>query len=130
MIAMSSFWFREHRPTTSLNRTPKVRLALELLEDRNLLSAAQYVSNEILVQFQPGASAGARAAARGAANGALAEIVHTSAMVAAGNGVLERITLPGAVPVEAAIKMLQKNPNVLYAEPNWIYTRQGDPAFS
>ncbi|MBX6315499.1 MAG: S8 family serine peptidase, partial [Isosphaeraceae bacterium] len=126
-------------------RRPRRRAAipyLEGLEARSLLSTAQvlapaggpsYVPGEFLVQFKPGVGEAARAAVRGQVAATLAESIQTVAMRDAGAGVLERLTLPADRPVDAAIRALENNPNVAYAEPNWIYTHQvvsNDPYYT
>lgn len=72
-----------------------------------------FVTGEILVKFQPGASAAAKADAHRAAGGTvLAEIARIGVQrvaVSAGNET-------------GAIDRYQRNPNVLYAEPNFIRT--------
>lgn len=42
-------------------------------------------------------------------------------MTAAGQGVLERITLPAGMSTDAALAKYRNNPLVQYAEPNWTY---------
>jgi hypothetical protein len=94
------------------------RLAVEGLEDRRVLAAA-FVDGEILVQFDPAASAATRAAARGAVQGRAAEAIQTAAMRAAGLGVLERVTIGRGIGVEQAIAAVARRPGVVFAEPNW-----------
>ncbi|MCW3491313.1 S8 family serine peptidase [Dethiobacter alkaliphilus] len=75
----------------------------------------EYVEGELLVRFSPGA---ARSAATKAAvhneNGAT---VLNELNIVPG---VQHIKLPPNVPVHAAIKRYEKNPNILYAEPNYI----------
>jgi len=68
-------------------------------------------AGEILVKFQPGASASARADAhRQAAGRAVAEIAQTG---------VQRVAVPPGAEV-AALARYSGNPNVQYAEPNYI----------
>ncbi len=97
------------------------QVSLEQLEDRVLLAAA-VAPSEILVQYRPDATDIVRANVRSAAGGVLSEQIHTRAMAAAGQGVLEKVTLPAGMSANAAIAKYRNNPLVQYAEPNWIYT--------
>jgi thermitase len=72
-----------------------------------------FVTGEILVKFRPGASAGAKADAhRTAAGTVLAEIARTG---------VQRVAV-AAGDEAGAIGRYQRNPNILYAEPNFIRT--------
>ncbi|MBL8809581.1 MAG: S8 family serine peptidase [Planctomycetaceae bacterium] len=102
-------------------RRRRQRVGLEQLEDRVLL-AARMAPSEILVQYRPDATDLVRANARSVGGGVLAEQIHTRVMTAAGQGVLERITLPAGMSTDAALAMYRNNPLVQYAEPNWTYT--------
>jgi thermitase len=74
-------------------------------------SAGPFVSGEVLVKFRPGASASAKADVHRVAGGTmLAEIARTG---------VQRVAVP-AGDESAAIARYQRNPNVLYAEPNFI----------
>jgi thermitase len=69
------------------------------------------VAGEVLVKFVPGAAAAARADAHRQAGGTvLAEIARTG---------LQRVAVPGASE-SAALERYRRNPNVLYAEPNFV----------
>ena len=73
--------------------------------------ADPFVAGEILIKFRPGSNASARANAHRVAGGTLrAEIARTG---------LHRAAVP-AGSESAAIARYQRNPNVLYAEPNFI----------
>jgi subtilisin family serine protease/subtilase family serine protease len=70
-----------------------------------------FVAGDILVKFQPGANANARADAHRVAGGAAAvEIARTG---------VQRVRVPAGQELEA-IAQYQRNPNVLYAERNFI----------
>ena len=93
--------------------------------ERPITPAAEYVPNEVLVQFLAGATEGDRISAR-AAVGA----VETRAM-RAGDGRLERMATTLEVP--AAVAILQGLPQVEFAEPNWIvhhYATSNDPYYT
>jgi len=74
-------------------------------------SAGRYVAGEVLVKFQPGAAAAARAEAHQLAGGTVvAEVARTR---------IQLVTVPAGAEA-AAIARYRRNPNVLYAEPNYI----------
>ncbi|MDH5235933.1 MAG: S8 family serine peptidase, partial [Gemmatimonadota bacterium] len=80
----------------------------------------QYVAGEVLVRFRAGVTATSRAAAHAAANANVAERILTARMRAGGDA--EGITLlRTAMAVPAAVQALRGNPDVEYAEPNYIY---------
>lgn len=127
-------WFKKAAGAVvgSARQLPTRRLLVEMLEERTLPSAS-YLPGEILVQFKPGASAIARAEARGAVQGALADSIRATAMAGVGQGGLECISLNADVSVEQALKLLENNPNIQYAEPNWVYSSQAvsnDPYYT
>ena len=107
--------FRSNRRRVA---APAGRIGVEGLEDRRVLAAA-FVDGEILVQFEPSATAAARASARDAVQGRAAEVIQTAAMRGAGLGVLERITIGRGIGVEQAIAAVARRPGVIFAEPNW-----------
>ena len=91
--------------------------------------ALEFVGNEVLVQFAPGASAGAKAAARARVRGQALEVV---ASARDGRGDLELLRLPPGLAVADAVRGIQGDAAVTFAEPNWIYTHgstSNDPYF-
>ena len=90
------------------------------LEQRAML-AADFVPNEILVQYHAGADFNNRSGIRSLVGAELAETINTFPMQNSGAGVVERLTIPQGMSVDDAINQLKNNPNVRYAEPNWIY---------
>jgi len=88
-----------------------VILAVTLRSFAQTRPADSFVPGEILVKFRPGSNASAKANAHRLAGGTpLAEIARTG---------VQRTAVPaGNEP--AAIARYQRNPNVLYAEPNFI----------
>jgi subtilase family serine protease len=88
-----------------------VVVALTVRASAQTVGAGPFVAGEILVKFTPGVNADARADAhRVAAGTPLIEIQRTG---------VQRIRVP-AGDESAAIARYQRNPNVLYAEPNFI----------
>ena len=100
-----------------LLRTSK--LQVEMLEERRLL-AADFISNEILVQFESDATPEMRAQIRPAGS-VLAETIHTAMMQRSGAGVIEKITLDANMTVEQAVDYFSRQDGVLAAEPNYVY---------
>ena len=74
------------------------------------------------MQYKTDASEVVRNEARNIIGASLTEQIHSRAMTASEQGVLERITLPDRFTPEAAMKIFENNPHVRYAEPNWLYT--------
>jgi hypothetical protein len=80
----------------------------------------EFVPGEVIVKFREGVSASARDAALQAASARVGERILTAAMRSAGDS--EGITVVhSGMGTAAAIGALRGNPNVEYAEPNWIY---------
>src|SRR5437867_4172233 len=73
----------------------------------------EFVDGEILVAFKPGAAAAAVEAARQGVN---ASRVKTFASIG-----VQHWRLPDGLDVARAVQALSANPNVRYAEPNFIY---------
>jgi subtilisin family serine protease len=89
----------------------------------------RYVPGEVLVQYRTDATTAQQSAVRGNV-GIAAERIRSAG---AGKGKLELVKLRGGRSVESAIRALQSNPAVAYAEPNWIYTHDAtsnDPYYT
>ena len=83
----------------------------------------EYVPNEVIVRFRAGVTQSRREAALARANANAQERIVTNAMRGAGD--TEGLTVArSAMPVPAAIEALRSDPDVIYAEPNWIYQHQ------
>ena len=81
---------------------------------------AEFVPGEVLVKFRDNATATGRGRALGRVGGQVAEEILTGAMRSQGRRVgVTRIRT--SRDVAAAIADLQNDPDVEYAEPNWIY---------
>jgi len=78
-----------------------------------------FAASEVLVQFEPQASAQAKASARARVRGQALEIV---AAARDGRGDLELVRIPPGLAVADAARGLQSDAAVTFAEPNWIYT--------
>lgn len=79
-----------------------------------------YAPDEVLIQFREGVTDGQRQAARGRVNATPRKALRAPAP---GEGGLEVAVLPAGSSVQAAIATLESDPNVAFAEPNWVYTR-------
>lgn len=89
--------------------------------------AAKHVPNQVLVGFAPGSPAADRAAARSAVSAASSERLSPLASDA------ELWTLAPGRSVEDAIATLTRNPNIRYAEPNYILetaATSNDPSYT
>lgn len=83
----------------------------------------EFVPGEVLVQFRDGATATGRGRALGRVGGQVAEEILTGAMRSQGRRVgLTRVRVAGNV--SDAISALKADPDVQFAEPNWIYKHQ------
>jgi subtilisin family serine protease len=103
-------------------------LSMERLEGRLLLAAdlldlagSQYIADEVLVQFAPGATPFQMEQVRAIVGGQTREVIHTVTMQEAGAGCLERVSIGNGLAVPAAIQKLQRNRAVVFAEPNYVY---------
>ena len=92
--------------------------------------AAAAVPDQLLVGYVPGASPAAQERARKRAGAVRAERV---VLARADRAAVELVRLPAGTGREAAVRELESDPAVAYAEPNWIYTHQAtadDPYFT
>jgi subtilisin family serine protease len=83
-------------------------------------SAPEFVPGEVIVKFREGASAEVRGAALQAANASVRERIVTAAMRGSGDNEGIMVVQSG-MGTRAGIQTLLSNPNVEYAEPNFIY---------
>src|SRR3954470_13097046 len=74
-------------------------------------SGGRFVAGEILVKFRPGVNASARADAHRQAGGSLLNAITRTGV--------QRVAVTAGSEA-AAMARYQRNPNVLYAEPNFI----------
>ncbi len=83
----------------------------------------EFVPGELLVQFKDGATSTGRGRALGRVGGQVAEEILTNAMQQRGRRIgVNRIKVNGNI--ENAIAALRADPDVEYAEPNWVYRHQ------
>jgi thermitase len=79
------------------------------------------VGNQVLVQFSANSTPGERAAARGRIRAQREEVLVAAARRSDGKGDLELLRLPPGLAVADAVRGLNGDPAVEFAEPNWIY---------
>lgn len=97
------------------------------------LATARHVPDEVIVQFQPGASEQAKAAARNSVGAVFQEQLVNGLWRNDGKGDLELVKLPPGLAIAAAVRGLEVNANVEFAEPNWTYHHQevsNDPYYT
>src|SRR3990170_2284243 len=85
----------------------------------------KYVPGEVLVRFRPGVTKPFIGYAHAALNARVVKTYRTLEN-------LQLVRLPEGVSVDEAIKIYQENPDVLYAEPNYIWhalVNPNDPSF-
>lgn len=83
-------------------------------------AAPEFVPGEMLVRFRAGANAASRGEAMRAARATTQEKIVTPAMLRRGDSEGVQLMRTG-MDVRGAIEALRGNPDVEYAEPNWVY---------
>jgi subtilisin family serine protease len=83
-----------------------------------------HVPGELLVQFQRGASEQAKAASLNAIGARAHQELRMGHQRVDGKGDLHLVKLPPGLTVAAAMRELQRDANVDFAEPNWVYRTQ------
>lgn len=94
---------------------------------------ARHVPNEVLIQFRGAVAPFEKAAARGRVGAMRQEVVVPEAGRADGRGDLELVRLPPGISVAAAVRGLEVDPAIEFAEPNWLYeheTTANDPYYT
>lgn len=100
------------------------------LVDQELRAGRAHVPNEMLVKFRDDASRTDVSAVFGGLGAQPVELVRGGPR---GSGDLVRLRLPAGVTVASAVRALQDDAAVEYAEPNWIYSHSAssnDPYFT
>jgi subtilisin family serine protease len=90
-------------------------LALAALENTS------HMPGELIVQFQPGISAQGKAQALGRVGAKHEDLLVGEAWRGDRKGDLELVSLPPGIGIAAAVRGLEQDANVEFAEPNWIY---------
>jgi subtilisin family serine protease len=99
------------------------------------LARAPHVPRELLVQWAPDTTPAERAAARNRIGGVRAEAIVRANWRAShdGGGEMELLHLPPGLVVAAAVREIERDAAVDFAEPNWIYNHQAvsnDPYYT
>lgn len=90
-------------------------LALAALEN------TQHMPGELIVQFRPGVGAQGKARALGRVGASREELLVSEAWRKDRKGDLELVRLPPGIGIAAAVRGLEQDTDVEFAEPNWIY---------
>jgi subtilisin family serine protease len=93
----------------------------------------QYVPNQMLVQFRASSTEAGKDRAIGSINGRMTRHLRRGEDRTDGKGDLHLATLPPGLTVEAAMRNLERDPDVDFVEPNWIHNHQAisnDPYFT
>lgn len=97
------------------------------------LTRHQHVPDEVLVQYRSGVSAQSKASAMARVSGRFQDSVVNGAWRQDGKGDLDLVKLPAGWTIAAAVRFLEADPNVEFAEPNWVYQHHAtsnDPYFT
>jgi subtilisin family serine protease len=81
----------------------------------------QHVPDEILVQFRAGASRAEKAAARKRVRGERLETVVQELRREDGAGDLELLRIPAGIGIADAVRRIEGEVAIEFAEPNWLY---------
>lgn len=85
------------------------------------LTRHQHIPDEILVQYRSGTTPGSKGLALGRVFGRLKENVVNGGWRGDGRGDLDLVKLPAGLTIAGAARLLESDPNVEFAEPNWVY---------
>jgi subtilisin family serine protease len=91
---------------------------------QSLAAGAAHVPGELLVQFKRGVSAEARSRTLARIDGRPLQRLKAAAQRRDGRGDLERVSMRQGLAMAAALRALQADPAVDFAEPNWLYKTQ------
>lgn len=97
------------------------------------LTRHQHIPDEVLVQYRPGTTAEDKGLALGRVFGRLKENVVNGGWRGDGRGDLDLVKLPAGLTIAGAARLLEADPNVEFAEPNWVYQHHAtsnDPYFT
>jgi subtilisin family serine protease len=97
--------------------------ALPEVAARVQAGAPQFVAGEMIVKFRSGASSAGRARGMRAARAAMRERILTASMRRRGDSDGVEV-LSTTMDVQAAVDAMRNDPDVEYAEPNWIYQHE------
>ncbi|HJW53402.1 MAG TPA: S8 family peptidase [Burkholderiaceae bacterium] len=96
----------------------------DLVEQSLRNPAREHVAGQMLVQFRRGVADVDKAAALGRINAAMVDDIVMTHQRSDGKGDLHLVRLPLGLSVAAAMRGLQNDATVEFAEPNWVYRHQ------
>ena len=103
---------------------------------QSLRKGAPHVANEVLVQFRPGVTSARKSFVLQRARATMKNVLVSASQASgrsAARGELAVARLPRGLTVAQALGNLALDPDVEFAEPNWIYRHQAtsnDPSFT
>jgi subtilisin family serine protease len=99
----------------------------------SLGAGRDFIANELLVQFKPGVSEDAKDRAYDRIGALREEVVAAASRRPDAKGDLERVHYPLGLAISQAIRQIEVDSAVEFAEPNWVYTHSviaNDPYFT
>ena len=90
-------------------------------QGRSEEALAEHVPNEVLIQYRADASESAKARARGRVHAGESETLVEGPGRRDGKGDLEVTRIAPGLSIAAAVRGLEADPAVEFAEPNWVY---------
>jgi hypothetical protein len=99
----------------------------------SLAAGHDLIANELLVQFKPGATEDAKERAYARIGALREEVVAPASRRPDAKGDLERTHYPLGLAISQAIREIEIDSAVDFAEPNWVYTHSvvaNDPYFA
>ena len=99
----------------------------------SLAAGHDLIANELLVQFKPGATEDAKERAYARIGALREEVVASASRRPDAKGDLERTHYPLGLAISQAIREIEIDSAVDFAEPNWVYTHSvvaNDPYFA
>ena len=120
LVALATFTAMLPSPGSAMEETGLSRVGTDsrtadvgLAELRSVAGdGSEFVAGEVIVRFEPGTPAAGRAAARAAVQATKKRDLSIPG--------LELVLLPVGLSVQQAVQVLEANPNVAYAEPNYV----------
>jgi len=88
----------------------------------SLAVGRDFIPNDLLVQFKAGVTADAKERAYGRINALREEVVAAAGRRPDAKGDLERAHYPLGLAIAQAVREIEADPAVEFAEPNWVYT--------
>jgi subtilisin family serine protease len=85
---------------------------------------ARFVTGDVLIQYRIGSTEAAKQRARGRVGAEAQEVIVEAANRFDQKGDLELSRVPVGISIAAAVRGLEADPAVEFAEPNWIYEHQ------